>query len=166
MTYAVITSKSAWLSQEFGQSYTQRVFDITENELEQAVGRYTRGQRKGSLRGCLHWWLVEKGGWSYYDNNTYGERKEGTVVLPKERGGFHVVGWGGELLLGHRDYATDAILNNRQYLSDAECAQLGDTEATFKPAFGSKYTTDKGGDWWHRINFGRPDPNNHTKGAE
>lgn len=62
-TRAHFERKQASLSGEFGQGYAQRHFNLTLDQLEQMVGRYTRGARKGQLRGLLVWHVVTRGGW-------------------------------------------------------------------------------------------------------
>jgi hypothetical protein len=61
--YATIESKSAPINSEFGMNFACRLFNLTPEELEAKVGRYSRGPRKGLLRGWLVWAKTTKGGW-------------------------------------------------------------------------------------------------------
>lgn len=92
VTYAEIRSHSAWLSQDFGRDYAMRIFDLTEEELEEKVGRFVRGKRKGELKGKIIWQHATRGGWvktgSYNQDQMRGS---GYVVKPGKRWGHSVV---------------------------------------------------------------------------
>jgi hypothetical protein len=55
--------KSAPLSGDFGRDYACRVFGLSVDDLEKLVGRFTRGARKGMLRGAIAWGKITRGGW-------------------------------------------------------------------------------------------------------
>ena len=61
--YTNVLQKQAWLSDSFGVELALKKLNLTNEKLESIVGRYTRGQRKGQLRGQLVWFKVEAGGW-------------------------------------------------------------------------------------------------------
>jgi hypothetical protein len=61
--YAQITHRTAALAEGFGLTLATRKLDCTEEDLAELVGRYSRGPKKGALKGFLHWDKVEKGGW-------------------------------------------------------------------------------------------------------
>ena len=61
--YTNVLQKQAWLSDSFGVELALKKLNLTNEELESIVGRYTRGQRKGQLKGKLVWFKVEAGGW-------------------------------------------------------------------------------------------------------
>ena len=80
VNYARIEVRTAYLSSDFGRDYALRVFDLTPDQLEAIVGRYTKGKRKGELRGMLTWQVVTKGGW--IKTGGYGD---GYVAFPNTR---------------------------------------------------------------------------------
>jgi len=55
------TEKQAYLSTDFGEKLakTYKVYDLAEEKL----GRFTRGKRKGKIRGSIEWLKCERGGW-------------------------------------------------------------------------------------------------------
>jgi hypothetical protein len=55
--------KSAPLSGDFGRDYACRTFGLSVDDLEKLVGRFTRGARKGMLRGAIAWGKITRGGW-------------------------------------------------------------------------------------------------------
>jgi len=66
-----ITSHQAYLSSDFGRDLAMRRLNLTLEELEKLVGRYSKGQHKGQLKGRLTWCKVVKGGWyktGHYDD--------------------------------------------------------------------------------------------------
>ena len=85
--YARIIIRSAFLSRPFGKDYAMRVFDLSEDQLESIVGRYTKGKRKGELRGILEWYHAEKGGW-YKTEPGY---MRGGVVKKNARFGHRII---------------------------------------------------------------------------
>lgn len=56
-------NRSCYLSNDFGAALACRKLNISEDELEEIVGRYSRGKRKGKLRGLLVWRKCVSGGW-------------------------------------------------------------------------------------------------------
>ena len=63
MSHAVIESRQGYINEEFIHDLAMRKLDLTADELEQIVGRYSKGKRKGQLRGMLLWKKCVKGGW-------------------------------------------------------------------------------------------------------
>lgn len=88
---ASVDLKSAYLSNEFGRDYAMRVFELTEAELEAIVGRYTRGKRKGLLRGLLTWKHCIRGGWYVTGHGDWDGRTSGHVVKPGLRWDHEIV---------------------------------------------------------------------------
>lgn len=68
----------SWLSTEFGHDFALRITGMTEEQLEQLVGRNSKGKRKGLLKGQIRWEKVLIGGWRRLG---YGEGN-GYVVAP------------------------------------------------------------------------------------
>lgn len=56
------THMNADLSESFGLELALKKTKMTEPELEKLVGRYTKGAKKGKLRGTLSWSRVEAQG--------------------------------------------------------------------------------------------------------
>lgn len=80
---ATIEAKSASLSSEFGLDYASRTFGLTPAQVEEIVGRYTKGKRKGQLRHEIRWMKVTRGGWLRTGPSWgQGERSAGCVVKP------------------------------------------------------------------------------------
>ena len=67
-----------------------RRLEITPEQLEELVGRYTRGQRKGQLRGKLTWAKVIKGGW-HTDGPSYHDSPTGHVEYPGHTFDYKIV---------------------------------------------------------------------------
>ena len=63
VNYAQFISRFAYLSEDFGHDLTMRKFNLSEEQLEQIVGKYVRGKRKGLLKGKITWTKCVKGGW-------------------------------------------------------------------------------------------------------
>ena len=87
-TRAFVCRHEAMLSEDFGRTYAMRIFDMSEEELERIVGRYSRGKRVGKLRGSIAWWSVKSGGWL----------RGAGVVAPKTTAGHMIVDYHGETL--------------------------------------------------------------------
>lgn len=79
---ARIESMAAPLCGEFGRDYACKTFGLTPAQLEAIVGRYTKGKRKGELRGEIRWRKVVRGGWVRTGAGYDGERGMGHVVKP------------------------------------------------------------------------------------
>lgn len=93
--YARVEDKAADLSSDFGRDYAMKTFALSLEDLEKLVGRYTRGARKGQLRGRLVWGVVTAGGWV----KRFGGG--GFVVRPGLRYGHAIVdSWNGKVFLG------------------------------------------------------------------
>lgn len=60
MSHAVITTKSAPLAYEFGQTLAKKYFG---DEALENLPKYVRGAKKGQPKGRIHWRKVERGGW-------------------------------------------------------------------------------------------------------
>ena len=63
VNYAQFISRFAYLSEDFGRDLAMRKFSLSAEQLEQIVGRYSRGKRKGLLRGKIVWTKCVRGGW-------------------------------------------------------------------------------------------------------
>lgn len=63
VNYGSIEKKFLYLSNEFAVELAIKWFKKTEDELEEIFGRYTKGKRKGLLRGALTWKKCSKAGW-------------------------------------------------------------------------------------------------------
>lgn len=59
----ILEEKGAYMNSEFALGLAEKwgILDIIERE----AGRYTKGKRKGQLRGRLEWLKIVRGGWSY-----------------------------------------------------------------------------------------------------
>lgn len=65
VNYATTQNFSAFLNSSFGLQMAQAYLGLTVDMLEAFVGRYSRGKRKGQLRGAIAWKRVTRGGWSH-----------------------------------------------------------------------------------------------------
>lgn len=62
--YAQSESRIAWLSSSrFAASLAQFYFGLDNDILQALVGRYSRGKRKGLLRGFVQYDICTHGGW-------------------------------------------------------------------------------------------------------
>ena len=68
----------AWLSTDFGLNFATRITGISEEQLEQLVGRNSKGKRKGLLKGIIRWEKVLIGGWRKLGHGEH----NGYVVAP------------------------------------------------------------------------------------
>jgi hypothetical protein len=64
---AVIESKCAAVSGEFGMAMLRKHFAEDADAILAALGAYSRGPRKGLPRGYVHWEKVVEGGFDYRD---------------------------------------------------------------------------------------------------
>ena len=80
-TRAKIVKRYAYLSEEFGQSYAGRIFGMDLEELEAIVGRYSKGKRKGQLKGKLEWFSCVSGGWLHGAGVIYPKATAGHVIV-------------------------------------------------------------------------------------
>ena len=62
--YAQMQNFSAYLNTRFGISFAQSHLGLSTEIIEALVGRYSRGKRKGQLRGMVCWEKVVRGGWA------------------------------------------------------------------------------------------------------
>ena len=60
---ASYVNNTAWLSTDFGVELACKWFNLSIEELEQKVGRYKKGKRKGKLKGLISWYKVTSCGW-------------------------------------------------------------------------------------------------------
>lgn len=65
--YAQIQSSSAYLSTEFGEQLARKWFG---DESVDSLPRFTRGSRKGRIKGVITWSKVVRGGWVRGDRAT------------------------------------------------------------------------------------------------
>ena len=63
VNYAQSELKTAALATDFGRELAQLWFGLDNQMLEGLVGRYSRGKRKGQLRGEVCWRKTVVGGW-------------------------------------------------------------------------------------------------------
>lgn len=116
-TRAVIYPKSAQLTGEFGRDYAMRIFGLDETALEKLVGRYSRGPRKGMLRGVIVWHSVKSGGWvktGRYDFDSM--QGSGFVAKPGVRFGHSILDAKGKPVAG---YPGDDIAGAYRWTIDA-----------------------------------------------
>lgn len=86
--YAKLESKSAALSGEFGQSFLKRRFgdDLAAYILE-TLPKFSRGPRKGLIKGYIHWTKCNEGGW-FRSGPSYHGSPVGRVIYPGTRDVF------------------------------------------------------------------------------
>lgn len=105
VNYAVFMDNYAYLSEDFGRDLALKKFDLCEEQLEKIVGRYTRGKRKGKLRGKIVWTKCVKGGWvktGPYDFDA--DRANGYVASKGKCDNFLLVdAWTGEPIIWSKD---------------------------------------------------------------
>ena len=94
MIHAHISHKQAFLNSDFGLQLAMKKFEKTEAEIEEIVGRYVRGKRKGELRGILKWQKVERGGWI----KTAPGYMEGFLCRFKVSFDYSIENWDGDCL--------------------------------------------------------------------
>jgi hypothetical protein len=90
----------AYLSSDFGCDLAMKHFNLTLEQLEEKVGRYTKGKHKGELKGKLTWDKIEKGGW--YKTGKYDEDAQQAHGFPThiQCYNFEIVdSWTGELII-------------------------------------------------------------------
>ena len=63
VNYVKLNTGSTYLSTPFGLELAMKKTGMTEDQLEELVGRYKKGKRKGLLKGKLCWMKVTGGGW-------------------------------------------------------------------------------------------------------
>jgi hypothetical protein len=99
-SYASIQEHSSYLSTDFGLQLAVRKLDLSAEKIEELLGRYSKGKRKGELKGKLVWFKVAKGGWvktGAYDYDAM--QGNGFVARPGVTFGYHIVdSWTGEVL--------------------------------------------------------------------
>jgi hypothetical protein len=99
VNYAETQCRCAYLSTDFGAQLACRKFNLSFDELAEKVGRYSRGKRKGQLRGSISWHKVVKGGWvktGRYDHEE--SRAQGFVARVGVAFAFTLNGGNGETL--------------------------------------------------------------------
>jgi hypothetical protein len=65
VNYAVIETKESYLNSTFGRELAQLWLGLDNEMIESIVGRYSKGKRKGQLRGAIQWKKVIRGGWKH-----------------------------------------------------------------------------------------------------
>lgn len=85
-----ITVRDAYISTEFGEQLAMKYFPNTE----EVVGRYSKGKRKGQLRGRVCWAKVYEGqgGWNY--EGTFLSEHGALCGANDTRGVYQVAGGG------------------------------------------------------------------------
>jgi len=81
----------AYLNTDRGLSIACKAFDKTPEEIEAIVGRYSRGKRKGLLRGSIQWRRILRGGWV----SGFGVVERGLEY------GHSIQNWDGDVLFGY-----------------------------------------------------------------
>jgi len=61
--YAEFSRNEAYLNQRFGLEMAHLLLGLNNEIIEAIAGRYSRGKRKGQLRGAITWERCIKGGW-------------------------------------------------------------------------------------------------------
>lgn len=61
--YARTEHHEAYLNTPFGRSFVQSQLGFSNDIIEAIVGRYSKGKRKGQLRGTVTWKKTVEGGW-------------------------------------------------------------------------------------------------------
>lgn len=80
--YARAENRSVYLNTPYGRSFVQRFLGLDNDIIEAIVGRYSRGKRKGQLRGVVTFVRVTEGGWSRGQNGVrYPGVDENSVAL-------------------------------------------------------------------------------------
>jgi len=103
-----ISLMHGYLNTEFILALACRKLNLTPEQIEEKLGRYTKGKRKGELRGKLAWFKCTRGGWLKYSR----EYMDGTVIKPGQTWGYKVVdAWSDEIKIGYDSTgAADACL--------------------------------------------------------
>lgn len=78
--YAQIDFRTAYLSTEFGEEIARKWFG---NESVDSLPRYTRGPRKGKIKGVVSWSKVLRGGWVRSEYGGYVENRVGHIFERK-----------------------------------------------------------------------------------
>lgn len=98
--YCKIRTFSCYLNTEFGLNLAKKWFDLDEAGLEAIVGRYSRGKRKGQLKGQIVWEKTVVGGWS---------TRHGGVTRPGDIHSRNICdAWTGEVLHRYTPPLTEA----------------------------------------------------------
>jgi len=63
VTYAGFEQKRAFFSGQFAIDMAQKWFGLSEKDLEEMLGRNTKGKNKGKIRGYISWYKVTSFGW-------------------------------------------------------------------------------------------------------
>lgn len=63
VNYGSWEQKMSFLYNDFALNLAKAWFDLAEESLEEMFGRYTKGKRKGKLRGAIKWKKISKPGW-------------------------------------------------------------------------------------------------------
>lgn len=116
VNYIQFENKYAYLNTEFGLNLACKWFNKTPEEIEEMVGRYKRGKRKGELKGKLSWYKVTQGGWVKMGRYDHDEgRSNGFVCRHNICFAKSIVdSWSGDLIIGFDDENRDV----RQALAD------------------------------------------------
>jgi hypothetical protein len=75
-SYAQIDSRTAYLSTDFGEEIARKWFG---DESVDSLPRYTRGPRKGKIKGAVAWSKVVRGGWIRTGRETANSEASGYV---------------------------------------------------------------------------------------
>ena len=113
VNYAETQPKVAYLSSDFGVELACKKFGFTPEQLEEKVGRYVRGPRKGLLKGSITWHKVVRGGWvktGAYDHDE--QRAHGFVAKLGVAFAFTLEDAQGELI-AEKDVVWDVDRNTR-----------------------------------------------------
>jgi hypothetical protein len=109
----------AYLNTDFGLNLACKKFNLTPDQLKELVGVYSKGKRKGQLKGQIVWLKVIKGGWvktGAYDHDTM--TPSGFVVKPGVCFAFQIIDpWSMDkrLILNHPDTVPDTYHSDDGY---------------------------------------------------
>ena len=79
VNYAQTQRNQAYLNTRFGLELAHARLGLNNDIIEAFVGRYSRGKRKGQLRGAIAWEKVVRGGWSSKGYGYGGVKYPGTI---------------------------------------------------------------------------------------
>lgn len=69
-------AREASLDSDFGLNLAIKKLAVTQSDIDNLLGRYTKGKHKGKFKGCLVWDKTEVGGW---------DRSTQSVIKPGSR---------------------------------------------------------------------------------
>jgi len=125
---AVLMHKNGYLSDDFIAKLACKRLNLLPEELEKLVGRYSKGKRKGLLKGMLTWNKCLRGGWvktGSYDDDMM--RGTGYVAKPGHTYNYRIVdafsSGGGPAILSDKDVVQVSLLSEDTVKKDTERLQ-------------------------------------------